>query len=476
MSMMMNGQVDRPLAPADAIAAAHADLAKLPSEIRRSCRYLSLYNVPFAERRTKIAILNGHANGLSREPDITQVSIVPGTQLSLVRVVLLDYGWSTNLWERLVDPYFTAIVETELITVWQGGVWPPDGRYYAANTFRWKRTVKQQALAPWLTETPEARRMLSEVVSWTQSKMPVVSAQYFLDTTSASEDRSPNYYDFLGVKDEKTWDEAVGLDVKAAIKFPAVARDAVSISEITKYDRGIVAFGKIKGTAFKTRDHGKAKAGDALRVLGAEADDDYDATETIGALPNGLLAFGLFNKQGVRQDKAPDNIVKTQVHTYRSCIECHDKGFRDTDSWAKHLLTAPLDLQSPDYETSRKLRREYINGLKRDIDDERAKYNARMKEATDDPRTKEPDGLDAKQFAVALTAALNTYEAPVSLETSAADMGTTAAAWKAALVQARLRGRGNTVLSPLEVGQKIPRAAWEKEVPNAHQMLRAYQQ
>lgn len=397
---LLCGQVAVPLTPADSLAAAHADLARLPAELRPHVRYLSGYQLTQGQWAKLLPVLNGHCNSLSREPDLTPLAIA-GPRLA--RVIVKDYGWSRATWDKIADPYFSVVIEKEITTPWGGGIWPRDGRFYPARSFNVIDKVKAPALAPWLSETPEARAKLADVVSWTQSKAPVVSALYFLDLTSAAEDRSPNYYDFLGIKDEKTWDEAVGLDVRAAEKFPAVLRDAVSISEITKYDRGIVALGKIRGTAFKTRDHGKGKAGSALRVLGKDADKDYDATETIAALPNGLLAFGLFNAKGERQDKAPDNIVKVRVDAYRSCLECHDRGFRDVDSWAKGLLTPPLNLLSPDYETARKLRREYAAGLKRDIEDERAKYDARMKEAC---------GLDAKGFARGLTDTLHAWEAP----------------------------------------------------------------
>src|SRR5688572_12424430 len=82
-----------PLTPADAIAAAHADLAKMPAAIQPYVRYLSLYSVPVADRIKVRAVLSGHCNGLSREPDITQPVIVPGSQAALVRVVLRDYSW-----------------------------------------------------------------------------------------------------------------------------------------------------------------------------------------------------------------------------------------------------------------------------------------------------------------------------------------------------------------------------------------------
>lgn len=481
LAAALTGQVERPLSPADAIAQAHADLSRLPPDARPLVRYLSLYNLTtdnpammatMAQRRAKLLpILSGHCNQLSREPDLTPVSVVPGTNAALVRVVLKDYAWDCATWEKLVDPYFTAVIETERVEVvpWAGGLW--EGRHYPAGAFTWNRRtkVKTQALAPWLTETPEQQRMLAEVVAWTQSKAPVVRADYFLSQTSAAEDRSPNYYDFLGVKDEASFQEMVGVDVKLAQKFFAIGRDAVSISDITKYDRAILVVGKIRGHYYKTLDLKKKSAGSALRVLGPEIEKHFDASEQIGGLPNQLLAYGLFNNKGERQDKAPDDIVKFRVDVYRSCIECHDNGgLRDITSWVAPLMKGPLELKSPDYDTSRQLRREYLEGLQHSIQEDRARYDRRIKELT---------GLDSKAFSRGIVAAIHQYEdTPVDLAISAADLGTTPQRWKAAL-QNRLRtNRGDTVLAPLSEGGLILRAVWETAVPEAHLILRDYAQ
>ena len=60
----------RPLTPADAVAQAHADLAKMPHDARAYVRYLSIYSVPAAERAKTIQALSGHVNGLSRGTDL----------------------------------------------------------------------------------------------------------------------------------------------------------------------------------------------------------------------------------------------------------------------------------------------------------------------------------------------------------------------------------------------------------------------
>jgi len=448
-------QVEAPLSPASVVPAIHADLAAMPVELRARTRYLSLYKKPFQQRLSFIAVLNGHVNHLSREPDLGRVSVVGSTAAALVRVVLDDYGWSAKTWDKFTDPYFSVTVDV------------PWGTYDKAGNFRQTRVVRSRAIAPWIATGHE--QQVAEIVAWTQSKVFVCAADWWLDQTSAGEDRSPNYYDMLGITTEKDFDDAVGFDAKLAQRFAAVARDAVSVSAITRHDRAIVALGKIRGTKFKTLDHGKDKAGSALRVLGADADKGFDASEQIAALPNKLFAYGLFDNKGARQDKAPENIVRQRVDVYRSCIECHqDRGLQDVTSWVQPLLRGGLNLQSPDYLKARELRREYLDGLGELITEERVKYDRRIKEAT---------GLDYKAWSAALTKALQDYETvPVTLDVAAADLGVSQAKWRSALEGRAKAGIGDTVLSPLLVGGSVTRSVWENEYASAQLILGGYQQ
>lgn len=465
--------------PASAIAQAHADLAAVAGE-RQHYRYLSLYNLPADARPKAIQVLAGHCNGLSREADLTPPKIVPGTQGALLRVDLRDYRWNAATWEKLIDPYFTAIVETEEWYNWPGGVWT-DGRLYGANTFRTARKVRTQALAPWLTETPLQQKQLADVVAWTQSKIPVVRADWFFNQTAAAVDRTPSYYDFLGIKDEKTFQQAIGADVKAAEAFGAELREAVAISGVTLQARAIARHPTLGGGYWRSFDFVLAKdKKNPLRILGKEIERQYDATEQYGHLPNGLWATGLFDRAGKVQATAPDNIASDsasksndrRVHVNVSCIRCHvNGGMQDIDGWVRNLLTPPLELRSPDYDRVRELRRQYARKLEPAVAKDRLIFEEAVKEIT--------GGMTSKQFAAAYGEYWERYEdARIGLAEAAADLGVTEQHWRAALAAKVKSGQGDTVLSAMLLANprlnRVPIRVWEEAYAEAQQTLRGY--
>jgi hypothetical protein len=476
------GQGQGSLSPSDAIAAAHADLAKIAGDKTR-LRYLSLYATPAKERERFIRVLNAHCNALSREPDLTPVAIVPGTQGSLVRIDLRDYRWDKATWEKLLDPYFTAMVETTVETPWEGGTWRDDGRYYPQGAFRYKKTVRSQALAPWLSDTAAAQKRLAEVVQWTGSKAPVVHAAWWFNQTAAAADRSPNYYDFLGVKDEATFQKAIGADVKRAEDLGAELREAVADSGVTLHPRAIVRLGTVTGSLWKTLDIGQVKGNkNPLRVLGREIDKEYDASEQFGHLPNGLWATGLFDRQGKVQASAPDNIASDgmsksndrRVHVNVSCIRCHaNGGLQDLDGWVRNLLTPPLQLRSPDFDRVRELRRQYARKLEPFIEKDRAVFANAVREIT--------GGWEPKEFAAAYAAEWERYEdAKIGLAEAAADLGVSVERWWKALDASVRSGSGDTVLSSMLLQNprlnRVPVRVWEDSYGAAQLILKGHQQ
>src|SRR5712692_2835844 len=100
------------LDPAGAVTAAYADLLAQPANVQPLIRYVSLYNLPEAERANAARVLSFHVNSLSREPYVAQPVMISAGPL--LRVNLSDYGWDRRTWERLAetDPYFhVQIVE-----------------------------------------------------------------------------------------------------------------------------------------------------------------------------------------------------------------------------------------------------------------------------------------------------------------------------------------------------------------------------
>lgn len=467
-----------PLSPADAFAQAHEDLSKLPAEVRPHVRYLSLYNVSPADRPKALQVLSGHCNGLSRSSDITAPTVLANG--SIARVNLLDYKWSAETWDKLLDPYFTTTIETIVEKPWPGGVWPDDGRFYQAGAFRVKRPIKTPALAPWLTETDEARKKLADVVAWTQSKAPIVRADWFFNQTAAAADRSPNYYDFLGVTDEKSYQKAIGFDVKLAEEFGNEFREAVAISGVTLNPRAIARHATLGGGYWRSFDFATKKEKSPLRVLGKDIEREYDASEQFGHLPNGFWATGLFDRAGKIQPTAPDTIASDsmsqsndrRVHVNVSCMRCHaDAGMQNIDGWVRNLLTPPLEMRSPDQEKARELRRQYARKLEPAMARDRQIFEAAVKEAT---------GFTAKQYAAAYAEQWEKYEdARIDLATAAADLGVSEKRFRDALSEKIKGGSADTVLSALILPNprlnRIPVRDWELSFAEANSILRGFQ-
>ena len=494
--MLTQVPLERPLSPMDSVVQAAADCSKLQPGYASYTRYLSLYNLPAAERIKAIAVLNGHCNMLSREPDLIPVSIVPGTLGSLVRINLQDYRWSGELWEKLSDPYFTDRVdETEVVVIWyalkKGDTWQKgrpweDGKVYdkpftvgadfpAVTEIRRKGGGKNvQALAPWLTTTPEGKNAVETLVRLTGSRIPVVRADWFFNQTAAAAGRSPNYYDFLGVKDEASFQRAIGADIKLAEEFGAELREAVAISGVTLNPRAIVRHPTLGGGYWRTFDF-KTSKGDKnpLKVLGKDVEASYDATEQFGHLPNGLWATFLGNRKGEVQATAPDDIASDgfargtdrRVHSNVSCVRCHsDGGLQPIDGWARNLLEPPFAITTLDYQRARDLRRQYLRKLEPFLTKDRLVYELSIQEVT---------GLKtSKEFSAAYAATWERYEdARVDLARAAADLGCTPKEFEQDLMVQVKANYGSTVLSAL-LGKGIrPRAipvrVWEEAYPEA---------
>lgn len=477
-------------APVDAIAQAHADLLKLPPEIRQHVRYLSLYNLPALERPKAIQVLAGHCNGLSREADLTPPAIVPGTHGALLRVNLLDYRWSVETWEKLEDPYFTIRLnqvsseQYPVLFIAPENADPPAKKQPQAPQQKQQAPKQQgqQALAPWLTETVEARKNLAGVIAMTQSRIPVVRGDWFFNQTAAAAERSPNYYDFLGVKDEKTFQLAIGADLKLAEQFGAELRESVALSGVTLQPRAIARHPTLGGGYWRTFDFKTAKGEkNPLRVLGKDIEKVYDATEQFGTLPNGLWATGLFDRAGKAQATAPDDIASDgssrsndrRVHVNVSCMRCHTNGgLQDIDGWVRNLLTPPLELRSSDYQRVRELRRAYARKLEPALTKDRLTFEEAVKEVT--------GGMDGKTYSRAYAEFWERYEdGKIDLVRAALDLGVSEKHWRAALDAKVKAGTGDTVLSAMLLANprlnRIPIRVWEDLYQEAQLTLRGYQ-
>lgn len=456
------------MSPAEGVASARKDVESLPAAVRPYIRYLSLGEMPEDAVADMAKILSGHVNALSTTQGIVPAFIVLDTGGKLLRLNIRDYHWSVDLWESLaaVDPYFHLKIE------WPGGVWSGDGKDYAPGAFR------VNALAPWLSEGKgeEAKANLAALVLATESQVPIVRGDWFLNQTAIQQDRKPGYYDFLGVKDTKTFEALAGFDAKIAALSGRVDREAVAISGVTTQPRAIV---RVEGVRpiWKSFDFRKAvDKKNPLRILGPDIEKDFDATEQFALLKNGFWATALFNGKGDRQDFAPQFIARDtlsksndpSVHVNMSCIRCHTEGGLQTVAgWTRKPGFA---VQSPDEEKLRELREQYYSNLSRLLDRDRGVYADAVKEAT---------GWTTKEWSAKYSGEWERYEdARVDLDWAARDLHTTPKNLKEiieAMLKAPIQGRnGNVdlVVAAFARGEAVGIRTWEEAYPLAQITLR----
>ncbi|HYE78131.1 MAG TPA: hypothetical protein VEI97_09100, partial [bacterium] len=307
------GQVALAGGAADVVAAALADARKLPPELRKEVRYLSLHNLPEADRPGFLRALAFHVNSLSREAEL----VVPtGVSPDLLRVSFIDHGWKREVWEKLapVEPYFHLLEQrvvkeveikapvavptpapavlpepfAEIYVDAPGGgirkvprsaVQPGEWVYVRRNPGdslqamkglpplsvpevprpppappRPKATpvglLRNAALhAPWLGK-PE---VIAELATLLDSEVPIVRADWFLYRTSQQVGRGgAGYYDFLGLSSRKDAEELAGLDVKTAQRVRREMAALVDDSGVALNNRQVVWYATVAGSWWET--------------------------------------------------------------------------------------------------------------------------------------------------------------------------------------------------------------------------------
>lgn len=427
--------------PADQVMAAAEDIQKYPPEIAQYIRYLDLAQLTPKQRGELYVVYCGHLQHLSTRTSITNAKPVLGNGGSLLRINALDYGKSfAGAWENLkeFDPYFhqrfktTADVQTKKSYYWPGGK-GDDGEEYPAGTYYRTVTIKKNTVtnlpAPWLSPTPSHKAALTKLYALSKSEIPIVHADWFLWQTAIQEDRGPaGYYDFLGVKDQASYEKIIGFSQKVFDGIGKVElRAAVGISGVTLQPRAIARFGAVDSPYWKTFDF-RLATGDKnpLQVLGKDIEKDFDASETFGVLPNGFWITGLFNKKGEVVNSAPPDIAGNhlargndkRVHVNLSCIECHSNaGLQDFSDWIKHMVTPPPanQLIGLDYEDLLLKRDQYLRQLKPFLSKDRITYTEAVREAT---------GMKPPEYAKAYADAWYSYDqAQVNLAWVSRDLG-----------------------------------------------------
>lgn len=329
----------------DMADAAAADITLLTAEKspEELCfyRYLTLYNFPYEMRQDVYDVVTFLLNSLSRN-DIIVRPAWGGPDKTLIRVNLHDYKIDPKVWDKIgvKDPYFhTDLIEYEITTVtdwetYQGS----DGKWYYKSyvdshgrTQYYPKQVQQKTPRKVRAVTSGGSPLpLQTLVKWTQSKAPILRADWFLVNFSVA----PNYYDLLGLKKLEDFDDLIAFDKRAKRKE---ARATVVRSgsdglcpNVARNNRILAYVPTFQGYRWETYDY-LTSVGEQ-NVINNFLNQKRDAGEYIGSLPNGLQAYFLVDGKNNRVDEGDIKLVRDsmahdgRVINGRSCIWCHAVG------------------------------------------------------------------------------------------------------------------------------------------------------
>ena len=338
---------------------AMGDLLTIPEEERKYIRYISLYNIPKIKRKEYAAVLSFVVNSLSTRKKIYIPEFVGASDETLIRLNINHYEWPANAWEQLglkgsgikpnPEPYFHYIVDKPIIekvkikrTIKEKVPWRDEwGRHYqyTDGTFAYKEVEKEITVeesvankreycpekAPWLD--PIANNGLCTA---TCSSFPIYRLDWFVSNVIVP----PAYFNFLRLGDKAAdFEKLIFADEALAKKARSQDKGIVVASMVARNNRTLTRSPTFTGGYYWV-SHDALKSindRDYVKIL---LDENFDATEDIGSLPNGLQAYFLTDGKGKRLDFANPDIAIDHtsndklVRTGRSCIVCHSDGIR----------------------------------------------------------------------------------------------------------------------------------------------------
>lgn len=379
--LFLTASVSRGSSPADAVSAAYLDLKKVPEQDRKYVRYQQV--PPLKDLDTFLKVHSFQVNSLSREATLRRSKdclVAP----NLLRLDLRNYQWDPELYDKLseADPYFHVLVqaeEEEVVEVpWPGGVWkedgPDKGKYFPPNAFKTQRKVKspkkkaQAATAPWLPADK-----VSFLVEETQSKAPVLRADWFLVQTGIQRGRVLGYYSLLKLKSRDDFWKLIGFNQKEAQERFREIASIVRSSGVSEFPRQVYRFGANDFGYWQTRDVFDETVKNRNAVNALNGDLAHDAEEHYGFLPNGLFAYYLSNAKGEQQDYAPPEVGGDhsstnngiRIHIFKSCVTCHKEGLRPLKDYGRKLFRGPTQLVTYDQKKFQRLSQLYLQPLLR---------------------------------------------------------------------------------------------------------------
>lgn len=355
--------------PDSSMRFAAGDLALLPPDVQPYIRYLSLYNVPAAQRPEYARTVSFVLNSLSKRKKMYIPVFVGASDQTVIRVNLQDYEIDPKVWDQLgrqgsgpkpfPEPYFHANVEKQdheiVDRVTRTTKQVPTG-YYVRDAYgqvvpqyrtEYVNVVEkvpsghvrrsyQLMSAPWV-DPPTAQVLCAG----TRSDFPMFRADWFIVNATVE----PAYHLFLGFGDNiKDFENLVFANEDLAKKAKSQMKGVVVKSSVARNNRTLTRSPTFTG-GYYWISHDTLKSIDDRNYVQNILDEKFDATEVIATLPNGLQAYFVGDDKGKRLDKA-DNEIATDhmladkiVRNGRSCIYCHAPGINPIQDEVRTLNT-----------------------------------------------------------------------------------------------------------------------------------------
>ncbi|HVX15971.1 MAG TPA: hypothetical protein VHC22_32605 [Pirellulales bacterium] len=433
--------------PADAVAAALADLQQVPAERRQQTRWVTLYNIAPASRPTVAAAVSYALNSVSRARNIARPT--PVGSGDLLRIDLADYadvktqaGYQEvfQAWEKLADadPYFH--LQTQVID-------PTNGKL---------RTVTVRGGWTGLSNA-------ESLSAATASAGPVLRADWFVCATLAP----PFYYAWLGVPaKEADFLGAVGADLPTINKLAADSAANLFHSDVTGKPRRVIYRPIPHGGLWITKDSLKDSAdANPIRVPVDFQDVKlkFDATEVFYTLANGMWGTAIFDGKGNRLNAVDPKVATDttapsghqELVPFISCIRCHERqGRAGLQPFVDDQTQLPLP-RSAYTQVERRIAELYNTPrLSKEMGRDRQDYADAVMLAV---------GLDTKQAAECVAAVFDFHAyGQVSLSTAAGEVGLDAKEFGR-----RIDGNPDPALLALKAGRRVTRKTWESSFQEA---------
>lgn len=364
--------------PNSAVVFATGDLLSLPVEMRPYIRYISLYNIPKAKRKEYAAALSFVCNSLSTRRQMYIPEFVGASDETLIRLNINDYEWTPEAWEKLglkgsgvhpqPEPYFHMFVEQpvfEKVKVKkqvEKVKKVPTNQYDQRGQQIFKEVVTLEDVEVEETVSNKRKFVIDCKVPWldplgyqtlmsnTHSDFPIYRGDWFMSNVIVP----PAYYDFLKLGDKaEDFDKLIFADEKLAEKARSQDKAVVVTSMVARNNRTLNRSPTFTG-GYIWRSHDSLKSVDDRNYVQFLLREQFDATEEIGTLPNGLQAYLLTDGKGKRVDFANPEIaldngsVDRLVRPGRSCMICHADGIRPINDEVRALtnkLKNPRELK-----------------------------------------------------------------------------------------------------------------------------------